>query len=73
MIEGLKAVIRSVARTGQGDGFDAFLLSDSTDPEISRKEEVAWKRWMERSVPGFGRCVYRRRETNQGSKGGEYR
>ena len=70
VIEGLKAVIRSVAQTGQGDGFDAFLLSDSTDPEVSRKEEVAWKRWMERSVPGFGRCVYRRRETNQGRKVG---
>ena len=70
VIGGLRAVIRSVARTGQGDGFDAFLLSDSTDPEISREEEVVWKRWMERSVPGFGRCVYRRRETNQGRKVG---
>ena len=70
VIEALRAVIRSVARTGEGDGFDAFLLSDSTDPEISREEEVAWKRWMEGSVPGFGRCVYRRRETNQGRKAG---
>ncbi|MCE3250623.1 MAG: hypothetical protein K0R41_4448, partial [Geminicoccaceae bacterium] len=38
----LRAIVRSLARTGQLALFDLFILSDSRDPQRIRAEEAAW-------------------------------
>ena len=40
VMSGLAAMLRSLARTGHGDQFDVYLLSDTTDPTIARAEEA---------------------------------
>src|SRR5271154_6838038 len=40
--EGLRAIYESLARTGQLDGFDFFILSDSTDQDKWVDEERRW-------------------------------
>jgi len=41
---GLRATCESLARTGSGERFDFFVLSDTNDPESRVAEQVAWTR-----------------------------
>lgn len=66
---GLKAIYRSLARTGQLDRFDFFILSDSGDPERWVNEEMAWFEWC-RSEAGFDRVFYRHRRVRIERKSG---
>ncbi len=56
------------------DGFDLFILSDTTDPEVWLEEELAWAE-LRQSTPngrdrGLGELYYRRRPRNTGRKAG---
>ena len=66
---GLAAMLRSLARTGQADHFDVFLLSDTTDPSIARTEEAAWASLRD-DVDRPAGLYYRRRAENIGRKAG---
>lgn len=57
----LQAMYESVAKTGQRDRFDFFILSDTYDPAAALREEQAWARLC-RAVDGYGRIFYRRRK-----------
>ncbi len=60
---------RSVKATGQLEAFDFFVLSDTTDERIARKELVSWMSL--RAIPAIGpRLFYRRRLQNIGRKAG---
>ena len=68
----LEIVERSIAATGEGDGFRYFILSDTSSPEIALGEERAVAAWRARSgCPE--RIVYRRRADNTGFKAGNLR
>lgn len=58
---GLRATYESVAKTGQLERFDFFVLSDSSDPNIRIAEINAWLDLC-RAVGGFGRVFYRLRQ-----------
>jgi len=58
---GLRATYESLARTGELDHFDFFVLSDSNDPDNRVAERHAWLELC-RSVGGFGRVFYRWRQ-----------
>jgi membrane glycosyltransferase len=65
----LRAIVRSLERTGRLALFDLFILSDSREPERIRTEQAAWARLC--SEPGSeGRVFYRNRLDNQGRKAG---
>lgn len=66
---GLETVYRSVERTGQADGFDFFILSDTNDPDKWVLEEKAWSDLCGR-VNGYGRIFYRNRRPNLKRKSG---
>ena len=60
VLAGLRATYDSVARTGQLQHFDFYILSDSGDPDVRVAELDGWLRLC-REVDGFGRIFYRRR------------
>lgn len=62
----LQATRESVDLTGQGDQFDWFVLSDSTDPAIWAAEEACYLALAESS----GRLFYRHRPNNRARKSG---
>ncbi|MGJ5203159.1 glucans biosynthesis glucosyltransferase MdoH [Bradyrhizobium sp. HKCCYLR20261] len=64
----LRAMIESVAETGQADRFDWFLLSDTTDPDIWIGEEAAFLALRE--ACGTARVYYRHRADNVARKAG---
>ena len=66
---GLAAMLHSLARTGHGDQFDLFLLSDTTDASIGRAEEAAWTTLREQASHPTA-LHYRRRPANVGRKAG---
>lgn len=66
---GLKTMYESLQRTGLGDRFDFFILSDSTKPERWVEEEFAWASLC-RKLGAFGRINYRRRSVNTDKKAG---
>lgn len=66
---GLKAIYRSVARTGQLAHFDFFMLSDSTDPDKWIAEEIAWAQ-ASRELDARGRLFYRKRRLGANKKAG---
>jgi len=69
---GVQAILDSVAATGQSRAFDFHLLSDTTDPEIARREEELWG-GLRRGRPGGDggpEIHYRRRRSNAGRKAG---
>jgi membrane glycosyltransferase len=66
---GLRAVYRSLERTGTLDRFDFFVLSDTASPNVWIDEEEAWLRWC-RATDGFGRIFYRRRKARVARKSG---
>ncbi|HUZ06207.1 MAG TPA: glucans biosynthesis glucosyltransferase MdoH [Candidatus Paceibacterota bacterium] len=70
--EGLRATHESLARTGQLERFDFFILSDSTDPDKWVEEE---RRWFDliRELDALGKIYYRRRLDNEGRKSGNVR
>ena len=65
----MKAIHRSLDRTGRGADFDFFVLSDTADPDRWVDEELEWFDWC-RSVGGFGRIFYRRRRVRVERKSG---
>lgn len=66
---GLRAIHASLAKTGQLERFDFFVLSDTRDPGLAVEEEAAWFGWC-RDVGGFGRIFYRRRRVRLERKAG---
>ncbi|HVU08230.1 MAG TPA: glucans biosynthesis glucosyltransferase MdoH [Verrucomicrobiae bacterium] len=70
--EGLRATYESLAKTGQLQRFDFFILSDSTDPDKWVEEE---RRWFDliRELNALGKIYYRRRLFNEARKSGNVR
>lgn len=66
---GLRAMYRSLDAEERLCGFHLFVLSDTRDPVIARREELACSAMM-REVDGIGRVFYRRRTQNTGRKAG---
>jgi membrane glycosyltransferase len=64
----LQAMHDSLREAGVVDGFDFFLLSDSTDPRCCAEEDAAWRRL--RRETGNPRIYYRHRARNIGRKSG---
>lgn len=64
----LQAIYESVEATGEGDKFDVFVLSDTTDPDIWIAEEIAF--FALRGQVGEARLFYRRRAENTERKAG---
>lgn len=65
------AIVRdSLARAGQAQHFDFFVLSDTDDPAAAAQEEEEIARWRAGSPAPV---TYRRRETNEGYKAGNLR
>ncbi len=63
------ATMKELEEAGQGEAFDIFILSDTTDPDIWVHEEAAFN--AARARPGSGpRLYYRRRALNSGKKAG---
>ncbi|WP_295387565.1 glucans biosynthesis glucosyltransferase MdoH [uncultured Thiodictyon sp.] len=66
---GLRAVWQSLAETGQQEGFEVFVVSDTRDPDIWVQEELLWRQWaMELGTPA--RLFYRNRVENTSRKSG---
>ena len=72
VLEGLRATYESLARTGQLERFDFFILSDSTNPDSWIEEE---RRWSELvcDLDALGKIYYRRRLFNEERKSGNIR
>ncbi|HEX3890883.1 MAG TPA: glucans biosynthesis glucosyltransferase MdoH, partial [Verrucomicrobiae bacterium] len=70
--EGLRATYESLAKTGQLEHFDFFILSDTTDADKWVEEE---RRWFDliRELDALGKIYYRRRLDNEGRKSGNVR
>ncbi|CAL75808.1 glucans biosynthesis glucosyltransferase H [Bradyrhizobium sp. ORS 278] len=64
----LRAMIDSIAATGEAAHFDWFLLSDTTDPDIWIGEEAAYLAL--RQACGTARIYYRHRADNVARKSG---
>jgi membrane glycosyltransferase len=69
VVAGLEAIHHSLAGTGQGDEFDIFILSDTTDADVWITEEAAFLALRERLGPD-ARVFYRRRPLNTERKAG---
>ena len=70
--EGLRATYESLAKAGQLERFDFFILSDSTDPDKWIEEERRWYDLI-RELDALGRIYYRRRLVNEARKSGNVR
>lgn len=68
----LKTVKTSLDRTGLGNHFSYFILSDTSDPLIAREEQVLVSDWQA-MLSDPGQIVYRRRQLNTGFKAGNIR
>ncbi len=66
---GLKTAYLSLAATDRLENFDFYVLSDTTDPDIWVREEVAWANLC-LDLEGFGRIFYRHRRPNIKRKSG---
>ena len=64
----VQAITESVAETGMADGFDVFILSDTTDPDIFIAEEAAFLALRERLDDQ--NIFYRHRPKNDAKKAG---
>lgn len=69
VLEGLRAIYESVARTGRLDEFEFFLLSDSSQPGNWIEEEAAWAALVDQ-LDARGRLFYRKRRVNTNKKAG---
>lgn len=72
VFEGLRTTYESLARTGQLDQFDFFILSDSTDLDKWVEEESRWQELV-RDLDALGKIYYRRRLFNEERKSGNIR
>jgi membrane glycosyltransferase len=70
--EGLRATCESLAKAGQLDRFDFFILSDSTNPDKWIEEERRWYDLI-RELDALGKIYYRRRLINEARKSGNVR
>jgi len=70
--EGLRATYESLAKAGQLDRFDFFILSDSTNPDKWIEEERRWYDLI-RELDALGKIYYRRRLVNEARKSGNVR
>jgi membrane glycosyltransferase len=68
VFSGVEAIYDSVQAAGE-DGFDFYILSDSTDPAHWVAEEVAWEA-LRRALPADANIFYRHRHRNTGRKSG---
>ncbi|MEQ8397280.1 glucans biosynthesis glucosyltransferase MdoH [Thalassobaculum sp.] len=66
---GLRAMYRSIEAEERLSGFHLFILSDTRDPVIARREELACSA-MIRDLGAVDRVFYRRRTQNVGRKAG---
>ncbi|GGO83705.1 glucans biosynthesis glucosyltransferase H [Marinobacterium nitratireducens] len=66
---GLRAIYRSLERSGQIQHFDFYILSDSRDPDVWLSEQAAWQRLCD-ELGASGRLFYRRRTLNMNYKSG---
>lgn len=69
VMAGLRAMYLSLQKTGRGESFDFFVLSDSTNPDKWVREEYLWS-LLCRKLKAFGRIHYRRRKVNTDKKAG---
>ncbi|WP_299344224.1 glucans biosynthesis glucosyltransferase MdoH [uncultured Pseudoxanthomonas sp.] len=69
VLAGVQAMHESLVDTGQSACFDFFILSDTTDEDVRRKEAVAVHALRHRLGPD-ARVFYRRREKNTERKAG---
>ncbi|MFH1557339.1 MAG: glucans biosynthesis glucosyltransferase MdoH [Pseudomonadota bacterium] len=69
VMAGLQATYESLLATGQGDRFDVFILSDTTDPDVWVAEEAGYLALRARTG-GEGHLFYRRRAKNIDRKAG---
>lgn len=69
LFAGIQAIYESVRETGAIDGFDFYLLSDSTEPDQWIAEELEWVRLRQILEPN-ARVYYRHRPKNVGRKSG---
>lgn len=65
----VRAVYRSLERTGRLADYEFFILSDSTNPDCQIQEEYAWAALCQ-ELDAFGRIFYRRRRENTNKKAG---
>lgn len=65
----LKLVRASLESTGEGGHFTFFILSDTSDPVLAKREEAIVYAWN-RALPDFAPVIYRRRLVNAGFKAG---
>ena len=70
--EGLRAIYESLALTGRLEGFDFFILSDTTDHDKWVEEERRWHDLV-RELGALGKIYYRRRLFNEERKSGNIR
>lgn len=68
----LAAMLAALSRTADGARFEAFVLSDSSRPEIIAAEEALVADWRLKAVDAAA-VHYRRRLTNSGFKAGNIR
>src|SRR6266568_4788084 len=66
---GLKVTYQDLEKTGRLPAFDFFILSDTTDPDIWVREEMAFAQ-LRREVTDPARLVYRNRRENVDRKMG---
>lgn len=65
----LLAMARDLEKTGQGDAFDFFVLSDTTNPDVWVQEEVLWLE-IKKKFPKNISIYYRHRSKNTARKSG---
>ncbi|MCG6156895.1 glucans biosynthesis glucosyltransferase MdoH [Rubinisphaera margarita] len=65
----IHAMIQSLHETGGEDGFEFFVLSDTTNPDIALREELIWTQYVEHYHPPIN-VYYRRRAKNLRRKAG---
>ncbi|MDY0007795.1 MAG: glucans biosynthesis glucosyltransferase MdoH [Spongiibacteraceae bacterium] len=68
-LAGLRAVYRSLERTGELAHFDFYILSDSRDAEVWLEEQATWAALCA-ELNAEGRLFYRRRTLNLKHKSG---
>ncbi len=70
----LRVLKESLDRTGYGERFSYFIMSDTSEPETIGQEEAAVAGWKAGLPAGeAGRIFYRRRAINSGFKAGNIR
>lgn len=65
----LKLIRASLESTGEGSHFSFFILSDTSDPVLAKREDVLVYEWN-KALPDFAPVTYRRRLVNAGFKAG---